>query len=86
MERSSMFIERLGGSRVSIFDSVRFLLEKTNQTEFLFFLNSELKPIQTDHFRFGSIRLIKEKNWKNRYYQVMFHMKGMLMPTNGEDR
>jgi hypothetical protein len=49
---------------VSIFDSVRFLLEKTNQTEFLFFLNSELKPIQTDHFRFGSVRLIKEKNWK----------------------
>jgi hypothetical protein len=54
---------------VSIFDSVRFLLEKTNQTKFLFFLNSELKPIQTDHFqfgsvRFGSVRLIKEKNWK----------------------
>ena len=40
---------------MSIFGSVRFLLEKTNQTEFLFFLNSELKPIQTDHFRFDLV-------------------------------
>jgi hypothetical protein len=35
-----------------------FLLKKPTKP---IFLNSEPKPVQTDHFRAGSVRLIEEK-------------------------
>jgi hypothetical protein len=41
--------------------------------------------VQTDHFRFDLVRLIEKIIWKNRYNPFLFHVKGKLMPTNGED-
>jgi hypothetical protein len=52
---------------VSIFSSVGFFFKKPTKP---IFFNSELKPVQTDHFLYGSVRLIEKCFWKNRYYPV----------------
>ena len=56
----------------SIFYLVWFLLEKTNQTEFLFFFNLESKSNQNRFKPTISVRLIKEKIGKTDIIKLCF--------------
>jgi len=53
---------------VFIFGSVRFLSKKSNQTEFFF--KKKPKPVQTDRFRFGSVRFFRAKTGSNWFGSV----------------
>jgi len=43
-------------------------IKKNNQTEFYFFKKS--KPVQTDRFRFGSVRFFRTKTSLARFFSV----------------
>jgi hypothetical protein len=55
-----------------IFDSVRFIYKKSNQTEFKKKkkTETELKPVQTDRFWFGSV--FRTKTGSNRFGSGFF--------------
>jgi len=59
---------------VSIFGSVWFSSKKITKPVFLKKTETEPKPVQTDQFRFGLVRLIEEKNWKNQFIFFGFFM------------
>jgi len=48
--------------------TVRFLSKKSNQIDFFF--KKKPKPVQTDRFRFGSVRFFREKTGSNRFGSV----------------
>ena len=55
--------------------TVRFgsvFIKKSNQTEFFFIKKTETepRPVQTDRFRFGSVRFFREKTGSNRFSSV----------------
>jgi hypothetical protein len=54
---------------VFIFGSVRFLSKKVTKPIFLK-KKTELKPVQTDRFRFGSVRFFREKTGSKRFDSV----------------
>jgi len=61
---------------VSISGSVRFSSKKIIKPVFFFKKKTETepKPVQTDQFRFGLVRLIEEKNRKNQLIFFGFFM------------
>jgi len=59
---------------VSISGSVRFSSKKITKPILKKKTETEPKPVQIDQFRFGLVRLIKEKNWKNQFIFFGFFM------------
>jgi hypothetical protein len=59
----------LGCSR---FGSIRFLSKKVTKPNFYFFIKkteTEPKPVQTDRFRFGSVRFFRAKTGLARFFR-----------------
>jgi hypothetical protein len=54
---------------VIIFGLVRFLLKKITKLKFVL---KKLKPVQTDRFRFGSVRFFWTKTGSNQFGSVFF--------------
>jgi hypothetical protein len=53
-------------------------IKKSNQTEFFFKkTETESKPVQTDRFRFGSVRFFREKTGSNRFGSVFLVWLGL---------
>jgi hypothetical protein len=55
---------------VSISGSIRFSSKKITKL----ILKKKQKSVQTNQFRFGLVRLIEEKNWKNQFIFFGFFM------------
>jgi len=52
--------------KVGVF-TVRFLSKKVTKSNFF---KKKTKPVQTDRFRFGSVRFFREKTGSNRFGSV----------------
>jgi hypothetical protein len=65
-------------TKVIIFGSVRFLLKKSNQTEFFF--KKKPKSVQTDQFRFGFLGQKRSKPvWLGFFGSVWFGFFGFRL-------